>query len=93
MISKAAHKNIGQNIQPLYQIELLEDHRAVPPPLPQIAPTQCSDIGSTKGNLTIGRVDKSVYQGAERDLPAPDRPITPTNSPGRYPMLRHQPRG
>jgi hypothetical protein len=66
VIGKAAHKDIGQNIQSVHQIELLEDHRTVTPPLPQIAAAQRGDILIAKRDPTRGGVDQAVNQAQER---------------------------
>ena len=43
LIAETAHQDIGEHIETRHQVELLENHRALPPPQAKLAPLQCAD--------------------------------------------------
>ena len=62
MIGQPPDQNIGQHIQPVDQVELLKDHRAIAPPLPQCATLERGHILRAKLDRAFGRIDQPVDQ-------------------------------
>ena len=59
-------RDIGQDIQPVDQVELLEDHRAVAAPASEGLATQAGDFVAPKRNRPLGGVDEAVDQPEHR---------------------------
>ncbi len=81
-LGKPSHQHVGQHVQPADQIELLEDHRASRAPMAQLPPAQRGDVLILEQDATRVRVIKRLIMRRSVDLPAPERPITPTKLPG-----------
>src|SRR5690554_2174407 len=68
MFGKPSNQYIGQDIQPLYKVELLEDHRALPSPLTKRPALERCHINRTKMDRPFRRIDQAVHQSKQRRL-------------------------
>ncbi len=67
--------------EPGNQIVVLEDHPDLGPQRPQSVPGQAQHFFAVKPDPPDGGLDHAVDALSKVDFPAPDRPITATNSP------------
>src|SRR5690606_3469433 len=65
---KPSNQDIGQDIQPLYKVELLEDHGAIPSPLSECFTLERCHINRTKMDRSFRRIDQTVHQSQQRRL-------------------------
>ncbi len=63
---EAAHQDVGQDIEPRDQVELLEDHAAGAAPVPQGAPTQPRDLEHAERDLAAGRLLQAIDHAQKR---------------------------
>lgn len=68
MRGDAADQYIGQNVEPLNQIELLKYHRAFAPPLTQCPSVERRDLAVTKMDAALGRIDQPIDEAQKRGL-------------------------
>lgn len=68
MGGKSTDQHVGEYVQPVDQIELLEDHRALAPPLAQGLSFEGGDLPASEGDATIGRFDQPIDQSKEGGL-------------------------
>ena len=71
MVAQSADQDIGQHVQPIDQIELLEDHGTARSPCPQLAPLQRGDGDVSVVDCPIRGFDQAIDQAQERRFPCP----------------------
>ena len=84
MVGQPADQHIGQNVQPINEVELLEDHRAIAPPFPQAAAAQCGDIGRAEADRAFRRLHETVNKAQESGLLRAGRADHPDELARRY---------
>src|SRR3954452_19689043 len=57
---KPSHQDVGENIEPADQIELLKDHRRARPPLPQLLAAQRRDVEAVEQDAALRRGGETV---------------------------------
>src|SRR5262245_34946262 len=82
VIAQTAEQDVGQDIEPVDEMKLLENHCTARPPGAQVTPPQRSDVDPLKGHRPLSRLEQAIDETQKGRLPCARAPNDPDHLPG-----------